>query len=102
MRISNTEILKIKKVLNQFISDLDYKIYLFGSRADDSKKGGDVDLLLLVKSNDFEKVYQKKAFIKFELETALGDQRVDLTLTTEEKKQDDLFITHVFENAIEL
>ncbi len=102
MRISNSEVLKIKKILNQFISDLDYKIYLFGSRADDSKKGGDIDLLLFIKSNDFEKVYEKKPLLKFELETILGDQRVDLTLTTQEKKQEDLFIAHVFESAIEL
>jgi predicted nucleotidyltransferase len=102
MRISSNEILKIKNILNIFLTGIDYKIYLFGSRADDNKKGGDIDLLLFVNAVDFETVYSKKPILKFELETILGDQKVDLTLTTEEKKQQDLFIDTIFEKAIEL
>ena len=55
MRISNKYVEVIKKYFYQFFKE--GEIYLFGSRVDDSKKGGDIDLYLVVKehSNLFEK-----------------------------------------------
>lgn len=44
MRVKNWEISIIKSTLLENISDA--KILLFGSRTDDSKKGGDIDLLV--------------------------------------------------------
>lgn len=44
MRVNNREISIIKSTLLENISDA--KILLFGSRTDDSKKGGDIDLLV--------------------------------------------------------
>jgi predicted nucleotidyltransferase len=44
MRVNNREISIIKSTLLENISDA--KILLFGSRSDDSKKGGDIDLLV--------------------------------------------------------
>ena len=45
----------IKKYFNLFFHDGD--IYLFGSRVDDSKKGGDIDLYFVLQehANLFEK-----------------------------------------------
>jgi hypothetical protein len=43
MRLTNYEITSIKESFHQIFDT--GKIYLFGSRIDDSLKGGDIDLL---------------------------------------------------------
>ena len=45
MRLTEFEVDAIKECIYQF--DPDAKIILFGSRVDDTKKGGDIDLLVL-------------------------------------------------------
>lgn len=45
MRLTNSEIEAIKKAFLKTFED--GKIYLFGSRADDTKKGGDIDLYIV-------------------------------------------------------
>ena len=54
MRLSKKYIETIKKYFKEFFQN--GEIYLFGSRVDDSKKGGDIDLYLVLKehSNLFE------------------------------------------------
>ena len=40
------------------------QIYLFGSRLDDSKKGGDIDLFIVSKDIDYEKKLKIRAKLK--------------------------------------
>jgi len=46
VRLSLKEQQVIKKILKDVFGDV--KIYIFGSRLDDSKKGGDVDIFLQI------------------------------------------------------
>jgi len=57
MRLTNFEATTIKKVFTEIFGE--GKIYLFGSRIDDSKRGGDIDLYLCPK-NEFEDIREKK------------------------------------------
>ncbi|HNY12121.1 MAG TPA: nucleotidyltransferase domain-containing protein [Candidatus Wallbacteria bacterium] len=51
------------------------EVYLFGSRADDSRKGGDIDLLVLSEQDvDFE----TKAKIKISFYKKFGEQKIDM------------------------
>ena len=64
MRLSKQEIDIIKKTLSDIFADV--QIYLFGSRLDARKKGGDIDLFVISKqqSNLLEK--KIKAIAKLE------------------------------------
>ncbi len=60
--------------------DNDATVYLFGSRVDDSKKGGDIDLLVLsnrLNSND-------KRTIKMRLYELLEEQKIDLLIAADD------------------
>ncbi len=55
------------------------KIYLFGSRTDDSKQGGDIDILVL---NDLAIDYETKFNFIENFCEEFGEQRVDLSTFT--------------------
>jgi len=51
------------------------KIYLFGSRVDESKKGGDIDILII---DERELSREEKAQIEFAFFQRFGEQKLDL------------------------
>jgi predicted nucleotidyltransferase len=75
MRLTEFEVEAIKQSVSQF--DPDAKIILFGSRADDSKKGGDIDLLVL--SEKITNSDRRK--IKINLYDKIGEQKIDMIVT---------------------
>ncbi len=54
-----------------------FKIILFGSRADDGKKGGDIDLLVETPSA-VSLAFTEKINALAEIQAKLGEQRIDL------------------------
>lgn len=61
-----------KRIKEQFPES---RIYLFGSRTDDTKKGGDIDILLLSK----EKLALKEKWsIKQDFCGKFGEQKIDI------------------------
>ena len=63
------------------------KFYLFGSRVDDSKRGGDIDLYIETGLNaDSASNAKSKSWI--EMQTRLGEQKIDIVVYVEgtEKK----------------
>ncbi len=103
MRLRNSEVEIINSTVKRFLKNTPYNLYLFGSRTDDNKKGGDIDLLLKLESkSDFEAVYKIKNLLKFDLCYALGDQRVDLVLTTDERTNADVFLQSIQEDLVQL
>ena len=74
MRLLETE----KKAILDVVLSLDpnAKIYIFGSRADDKKKGGDIGILVL-STNITER---DRRGIKLKLYDLLGEQKIDLLI----------------------
>ena len=74
MRISEFEkeviITSIRKNFNEV-----ERIILFGSRIDDSKRGGDIDVLLPTSDDD---AFIKKIQTLTDMQLRLGEQRIDL------------------------
>ena len=77
MRLNPQEVNIIHKSVEQM--DPSAEIYLFGSRVNDSAKGGDIDLL--VESQQIDS--KKKRDLRELLIHQLGDQKVDLFVTAD-------------------
>lgn len=94
MRLTEDEINNIK---NSILSlDTNADVYLFGSRIDDSKRGGDIDLLItstLLNKQDL-RVIRRQFFACF------GEQKMDLVLDT--GNINNAFINMIKPNAIKL
>ncbi len=75
MRLAKSTIDSIIELAKKYFHD-DVDIYLFGSRVDDSKHGGDIDLYI-ASSSVTEPVRSKLAF-KVALYGVIGEQKVDV------------------------
>ena len=84
MRLSLFEIETIVKLKNKYFGKND-KIYLFGSRVDDSKKGGDIDLFIDLENKEQEYYDKKQKFIA-ELQEHLGEQKIDLVISQDSNR----------------
>jgi hypothetical protein len=74
MRLSESEISIIKSVACQVCGNQTH-IYLFGSRTDDSKRGGDIDLFInLEAGQEPKKIMLQKAEFLGKLDILLGEQ----------------------------
>ena len=73
MRLEKNKIDFFKKEIEKYLPD--FKLYLFGSRADDNKKGGDIDLLIL---SDHLLTRKNKRDIKIAFYNKFGEQKLDL------------------------
>lgn len=93
MRLSKNEIRTIRKVISKF--DASAKVHLFGSRTDDSKKGGDIDLLIF--SNNLG--LDEKLKIKVTLKELLGDQKIDVIIA---KDRSNPFVDLVYDESIQI
>jgi predicted nucleotidyltransferase len=74
MRLANEEQSAIRDTIHQ--ADADALIYLFGSRVDDTAKGGDIDLLVLSKRIDL----MTKLDILAQLHQKLGERKIDIAV----------------------
>jgi len=92
VRLSSSE-LKVLKSKLYSLSD-SAKLYLFGSRVDDTKKGGDIDLLII------DDTLSKKdlRLLRVDFFKHFGEQKLDLVLDNGELKTP--FVRHIFQRAI--
>jgi predicted nucleotidyltransferase len=73
-------------------------IYLFGSRARDDLKGGDIDLLIVSATIGFS----AKLNILVAIKTAIGEQKIDLKIVAPAQLAIDAFAQRVLPDAIRL
>ena len=80
MRLTKFEAETIRAIVKENIKDAD--VYLFGSRVDDKKKGGDIDILII---SDHAVTLRMRRKIYLELEDELGEQKIDIVAANREK-----------------
>ena len=74
MRLSSEEVALLKSTLRQL--DANAELYLFGSRIDDKKRGGDIDLLIV--SSLLDK--RAKRILRLAFFERFGEQKIDILL----------------------
>ena len=82
MRLSKQYVDVIKKNFELFFQKGD--VFLFGSRVDESKKGGDIDLYLVVE--DHGDLFEKKIKFLSRIKRELGDQKIDVVFNIDENR----------------
>ena len=56
------------------------EVWLFGSRVDDSKRGGDIDLLIETDQVDVDAITRAEIAFQSQLQMKLGEQKIDVLL----------------------
>ena len=80
MRLSPQQQREIKR-LTQDIFGRDSTVRLFGSRVDDTRRGGDIDLFIQpATSLDAASAFQKKIDFLVALKSAIGQQKIDVVI----------------------
>ncbi len=74
------------------------KVYLFGSRVDDNKRGGDIDLFIEC-AKEYNSLNNKFEFSS-SLYESIGEQRIDIVLKTIDEKDDRLIVKEALSKGI--
>jgi hypothetical protein len=90
MRLSKYEQNSIKKHFKNIFPNA--KLYLFGSRVDDSKKGGDIDLYIETLSDEYS--YPKLLSFNSFIQADIGEQKIDIVVNKIDKQIDKLIYTN--------
>ena len=76
IRLNSRYITTIKSLAKRYFNT--NKVYIFGSRADMGKKGGDIDIFL--QTDTGKNLLERKIAFLREFEKECGEQRVDLVV----------------------
>jgi len=76
-------------------------VNLFGSRTDDLKKGGDIDLFIQ-NSNDQFLILETKIHFLAELKTIIGERKIDVVFDNANTRRKKNFYRSVIRQKIEL
>lgn len=98
MRVNSNDIKAIKDVAKAIFGET-ATIRLFGSRTDDKKKGGDIDLLIQCNQTlSRMELYQLKIKFLVQLKKIIGDQKIDVII--DNGKQHNSIIHQVYKEGI--
>jgi predicted nucleotidyltransferase len=77
MRLTDKEVKSILSTFQEVFKS--GKIYLFGSRVDNNKRGGDIDLY--IQTDNRENLGAKKIDFLVELKRKIGEQKIDIVIS---------------------
>jgi len=91
MRLSSFE---KQSIINHFENIFsNSKLYLFGSRVDDTKKGGDIDLYIETTTKEYD--YTKILEFSGKVQDDIGWQKIDIVVNKIDENKDKL----IYQNA---
>lgn len=79
VRLSDHDLKAIIALFKQHFLANDH-LWLFGSRVDMSKKGGDIDLYIETSADDVERIMKMKNDFLWDLEHKIGEQKIDAVI----------------------
>ena len=83
MRLTQREIVQIKNNVFEVFGEKS-RVFLFGSRVDDTKKGGDIDLY--IEAERIENEIEQEIRLWSKLQLVLGEQKIDVVLAKDSKR----------------
>jgi uncharacterized protein len=95
MRLTQFERHSVMEVVKGYLPDA--RVLLFGSRVDDAKRGGDIDLLVLANT---QPDWRLKWRISDDIQQRIGEQKIDVVIENENELS--TFGRMVLEEAIPL
>jgi len=95
MRLSKEKADFIRENLKKCIAGAE--VYLFGSRVDDTEKGGDIDILII---GDRKLTLNEKIDVKISFYEKFGEQKIDIV--SFKKDEESSFRELALEKAVEL
>ena len=99
MRLTPREIDQIRRTAARIYGD-DVRVFLFGSRTDDTARGGDIDLLIDTPRAEHMTFDNKITFL-VDVKKAIGDRKIDV-LYNKPGLQDEPVIRHAQKTGIPL
>lgn len=101
VRLPSSTIRVLKEAVVRFFGP-EARLYLFGSRVDLSKRGGDIDLLV-INSLDPRASFRAKINALARMMSELGEQRIDLvSWNPEEEEEKPLVVREALEHGVPL
>ncbi|MEX2443252.1 MAG: nucleotidyltransferase domain-containing protein [Alkalispirochaeta sp.] len=88
MRLTETQQAEILRTATE-VFGRDVTVTLFGSRVDDTERGGDIDLLITT-SLDAATARHRKIQFLVRLKHGIGDRRIDVVLQTPDTEVRDI------------
>jgi len=101
MRLTAKQLKIIKQITLDNFGDTS-KVYLFGSRVDDTKKGGDIDLFIKADFSN-EELFIRKIKTLSEIQFKLGERKIDIvTYSGQIDDRAPLIVKEAMMNGVEL
>ncbi len=103
MRLTNKEVAFLINSITEFLGKYHAELRLFGSRTDDNRKGGDIDLLLLVENAEVKnQLSMQKHLILARMKELLNDQKIDLKIAETAEIDTDDFLQIIYPDSVPL
>jgi len=97
MRLTSQQIKHFIQVIDKICPQIQYSLYLYGSRLHDELKGGDIDLAIQVDAGDKVKLEEKilDLLVNFKKNPLVGDRKIDLKIFNESDLAQDVFLQKI-------
>lgn len=86
-----------------FLKNNQADLRLYGSRTKTHLLGGDIDLLLVVKNTALtSELIENKHYLLSAIKQNIGDQKIDLIITSSEQLEADAFLKMIYPESISI
>ncbi|MBC7420573.1 MAG: nucleotidyltransferase domain-containing protein [Bdellovibrio sp.] len=104
MRLQPEQVSQLHSVVRRYFSNISYDLFLYGSRADDALKGGDIDLLLVTSTKGVSLFEDKNLdlLVDIKKQSAIGQRRIDLKATTADQLSTDPFLKVIAQTMVRI
>ncbi|MFI4938273.1 MAG: nucleotidyltransferase domain-containing protein [Candidatus Berkiellales bacterium] len=104
MRLSEGEVSGVIKGITALLPSVivfPIELRLYGSRVDDTRKGGDIDLLLVISDKKIKnELIENKHILLSQIKKYIGEQKIDILIKDPNEVQSDPFIETIYPNSI--